>query len=160
MPKASAKGANKKKCLDTPPCFQNGHMIWIQWKLNGWILSWIFSNSFSILKGKQKHSIPMLRLVANYGQISSKRNPSGFFLPKPLAKKRCITLPPKATFNPTSPHPPIRLRRGQRTPNVDEEMLKVPRDQGLRCHWKRNEGSLGWYLHKRKHKNTPFHHTK
>lgn len=31
----------------------------------------------------------------------------GFFLPKPLAKKRCITLPPKATFNPTSPHPPI-----------------------------------------------------
>ena len=82
-------------------------MIWIQWKLNGWILSWIFSNSFSILKGKQKHSIPMLRLVANSGQISSKRNPSGFFLPKPLAKKRCITLPPKATFNPTSPHPPI-----------------------------------------------------
>lgn len=37
----------------------------------------------------------------------------GFFLPKaiscpkPLAKKWCITLPPKATFNPTSPHLPI-----------------------------------------------------
>lgn len=65
------------------------------------------------------------------------------FMSKTLSKKMMYNTPPKSHLQPYFTPSTHRLCRGQRTPNVDEEMLKVPRDQGLRCHWKRNEGSLG-----------------
>lgn len=95
----------------------------------------------------------MLRLVANYGQtyiyIYIPKEIHGFFpsksdfMSKTLSKKMMYNTPPKSHLQPYFTPSTHRLCRGQRTPNVDEEMLKVPRDQGLRCHWKRNEGSLG-----------------